>query len=57
MEQRLKASIDTAVAVKAVKPKDVACVTVDTTVQDKAIAHPGDSPCGQACRDSTQSDL
>jgi len=39
----LKATIDTAVAIDAVKPKDLERVIVDTTVQEKAIAHPVDS--------------
>jgi transposase, IS5 family len=43
MEQLLKATTDTAVAIKAVKPKDLERVIVDTTVQEKAIAHPVDS--------------
>jgi IS5 family transposase len=43
MEQLLKATIDTAVAMKAVRPKDLERVIVDTTVQEKAIAHPVDS--------------
>lgn len=43
MELLLKVTIDTAVAIKAVKPKDLERVTVDTTVQEKAIAHPVDS--------------
>ena len=43
MEQLLKATIDTAVTMKAVKPKDLERVIVDTTVQEKAIAHPVDS--------------
>jgi transposase, IS5 family len=43
MEQLLKATIDTAVAIKAVKPKALERVIVDTTVQEKAIAHPVDS--------------
>ena len=39
----LKATIDTAVAMEAVKPKELERVIVDTTVQEKAIAHPVDS--------------
>jgi IS5 family transposase len=38
----LKASIDTAVESKAIKPAEFERVIVDTTVQDKAIAHPVD---------------
>ncbi len=43
LEQLLKATIDTAVAIKAVKPQELERVIVDTTVQEKAIAHPVDS--------------
>lgn len=43
LELLLKATIDTAVAIKAVKPKELERVIVDTTVQEKAIAHPVDS--------------
>jgi transposase, IS5 family len=43
LEQLLKATIDTAVAIKAVKPIELERVIVDTTVQEKAIAHPVDS--------------
>ena len=43
LEFLLKATIDTAVAIAAVKPKDLQRVIVDTTVQEKAIAHPVDS--------------
>ena len=43
LELLLKATIDTAVALKAVKPKELERVIVDTTVQEKAIAHPVDS--------------
>ena len=43
LELLLKATIDTAVAIQAVAPKDLERVIVDTTVQEKAIAHPTDS--------------
>jgi IS5 family transposase len=43
MEHLLKATIDAAVAMKAVKPRELERVIVDTTVQEKAIAHPVDS--------------
>jgi transposase, IS5 family len=43
MELLLKATIDTAVTAGAVKPEALERVTVDTTVQEKAIAHPVDS--------------
>lgn len=43
LEQLLKATIETAVNIRAVEPKDLERVIVDTTVQEKAIAHPVDS--------------
>jgi len=43
LEHLLKATIDTALAIKAVKPQEFERVIVDTTVQEKAIAHPVDS--------------
>jgi transposase, IS5 family len=43
LERLLKATVDAAVAMKAVKPKALERVIVDTTVQEKAIAHPVDS--------------
>jgi IS5 family transposase len=43
LEQLFKATVDTAVAIKAVQPREFERVIVDTTVQEKAIAHPVDS--------------
>ena len=43
VEQLLKTTIETALAVKAVKPTEFERVIVDSTVQEKAIAHPTDS--------------
>jgi IS5 family transposase len=43
VEELLKATIDTAVASKAIKPAEFERVIVDTTVQEKAVAHPVDS--------------
>lgn len=43
MELLLKSTIDTAVEAKMVKPAELERVIVDTTVQEKAIAHPVDS--------------
>ncbi len=43
LEQLLKATIETAVQTKAVKPQELERVIVDSTVQEKAIAHPTDS--------------
>jgi IS5 family transposase len=43
VEELLKATIDTAVTTKAIRPSEFERVIVDTTVQEKAIAHPVDS--------------
>jgi IS5 family transposase len=43
VEQLLKTTIEAAVAMKAIKPAEFERVIVDTTVQEKAIAHPTDS--------------
>lgn len=43
VEKLLKVTIDTAVHTKAIKPAEFKRVIVDTTVQEKAIAHPVDS--------------
>jgi IS5 family transposase len=43
VEELLKATIDTAVQTKAVRPAEFERIIVDSTVQEKAIAHPVDS--------------
>jgi transposase, IS5 family len=43
LEQLLKATIETAVEIKAIKPAELERVIADTTVQEKAMAHPVDS--------------
>lgn len=43
VEEILKATIDTAVSHKAVKPSELERVIVDTTVQEKAVSFPTDS--------------
>ena len=43
LEQLLKATIETAVQIKAIKPTELERVIVDSTVQEKAVAHPVDS--------------
>ena len=43
LEQLLKATIECAVQINAVKPAELERVIVDSTVQSKAIAHPVDS--------------
>ena len=68
VEQLLKSTIEAAVAMKAVKPAEFERVIVDTTVQEKAIAHPTDSRLleiaraqggqrGQALRHRAEADL
>ena len=42
LQQLLKSSIETALQIKALKPTELERVIVDTTVQEKAIAHPVD---------------
>ncbi len=43
MEKVLQATIEVALETKTVKPSSLERVTIDTTVQEKAIAHPSDS--------------
>jgi IS5 family transposase len=43
IEQLLKSTIETAVAIKAIQPGELERVIVDSTVQSKAVAHPVDS--------------
>jgi IS5 family transposase len=43
LEQLLKATIECAVEIKAIRPAELERVIVDSTVQEKAIAHPVDS--------------
>ena len=43
VEELLKATIDAAVQMKSIRPAEFERVIVDTTVQEKAIAHPVDS--------------
>jgi IS5 family transposase len=43
VEEMLKSTIDAAVKMKVVRPSEFERVIVDTTVQEKAIAHPVDS--------------
>ena len=50
LELLLKATIETAVAMEAVKPEELERVIVDTTVQEKAIAHPTDSRLREIAR-------
>jgi transposase, IS5 family len=43
VEELLKATLDTAIETKAVRPTEFERIIVDTTVQEKAVAHPVDS--------------
>ncbi len=43
VEELLKATIDAAVETKSIKPEEFERVIVDSTVQEKAVAHPVDS--------------
>lgn len=51
VEQLLKSTIETAVAMGAVKKAEFERVIVDTTVQEKAIAHPTDSRLLEVARE------
>ena len=51
VEQLLKTTIETAVNIQAVKKQELERVIVDTTVQEKAIAHPTDSRLLEVARD------
>lgn len=51
VEELLKATLDAAVAMKAVRPSEFERVIADTTVQEKAIAHPVDSRLLEIARD------
>ena len=50
VEEILKATIDTAVSMKAIALSELERVIVDTTVQEKAVAHPTDSRLLEASR-------
>lgn len=50
VEEILKATIDTALAMDAIKPAEFERVIVDTTVQVKAVAYPTDSRLLEAAR-------
>jgi IS5 family transposase len=51
VEQLLKTTIETAVGMKAIKPAEFERVIVDSTVQEKAIAHPTDSRLLEVARE------
>ena len=68
VEQLLKSTIEASVAMGVVKKTEFEMIIVDTTVQEKAIAHPTDSrllsksspqggQCGQALRHRAQADI
>lgn len=50
VEELLAITIEAAVGMKAIKPAEFECVIVDTTVQEKAVAHPTDSRLLEAAR-------
>jgi len=51
VEQLLKTTIEAAVGMKAIKPAEFERVIVDSTVQEKAIAHPTDSRLLEVARE------
>lgn len=51
VEQLLKTTIETAVSMKAIKPAEFERIIVDSTVQEKAIAHPTDSRLLEVARE------
>jgi len=51
VEQLLKTTIETAVAIQAIKKTELERVIVDSTVQEKAIAHPVDSRLLEVARE------
>ena len=53
VEELLKATLDTAIETKAVRPTEFERIIVDTTVQEKAIAHPVDSRLLEIARGSS----
>ena len=52
----LKSTIETAVEIKAIKPAELERVIVDTTVMEKAIAHPVDSRLLEIARHKVSGD-
>ena len=51
VEQLLKTTIQTAVSMKAIKPAEFERIIVDSTVQEKPIAHPTDSRLLEVARE------